>query len=128
MNQPRTPHPNLREDNSSSAERPQPSEPSVAARRSDEDELPSLLRRVMTETVPPVDVLAGVQQKLRERSGGKFYADRWSTDRFPPVQTYLITSALMLSVVLVTYLVLRPLSGEPERAPAPSPVRIIAPR
>jgi predicted PurR-regulated permease PerM len=42
------------------------------------------------------DVLAGFQKKVRERSDGKFYADGWSTARHPPVNTYLVTSILML--------------------------------
>jgi anti-sigma factor RsiW len=30
---------------------------------------------------PPVDLLSGVQDKLRARSGGRFYRDRFSTQR-----------------------------------------------
>ena len=41
----------------------------------------------------PVDVLSGVQRKLRERSGGKFYRDAWSTARQPPTLTFLVTGA-----------------------------------
>ena len=33
------------------------------------------------EELPSVDLLAGVQQKLRARSGGKFYRDRFSERR-----------------------------------------------
>ena len=90
-------------------------------------DLAELLREAMPNATPPVDVLAGVQQRLRERSGGKFYADRWSTERFPPIPTYLVTSAFMLAIVLATYFVLRPLSGEPARSPTPAPVRILPP-
>lgn len=76
---------------------------------------------------PPVspDVLPGFQRKVRERSGGKFYGDQWSTSRHPPVATYLVTSALMLAVVLATYIVLAPLSGQPAPAPAPRGVHVI---
>ncbi len=78
-----------------------------------EDELPDLTR--------------GVQQKLRVRSGGKFFADGWSTAKHPPLTTYLITSLLMLFVLCVIYALLAPLSGAPELAkpPQPVPVRIV---
>ena len=78
------------------------------------------------EAVP--DVLGGVQRKLRERSRGKFYADGWSTSRHPPINTYLITSLLMLAVLAIVYALLAPLSGEP--APVdntPEPIQVISP-
>ena len=76
----------------------------------------------------PVDVLAGVQKKLRERSGGKFYADAWSTAKESPTLTFLVTSALMLVVVALTYAVLSPLRGAAESVPSePAPVDVIAP-
>ena len=65
-------------------------------------------------------------QSLRERSRGKFYADGWSTARHPPINTYLITSLLMLAVMGVIYALLAPLSGEP--APVentPQPVQVL---
>src|SRR5438105_15191506 len=62
---------------------------------------------------PTPDVLAGFQRKLRERSGGKFYEDGWSTSRHPPVNTYLMTSLLMLAVLGLIYALLAPLEGEP---------------
>jgi hypothetical protein len=74
------------------------------------------------------DVLAGFQKKLRERSGGKFYEDGWSTSRHPPINTYLITSLLMLAIVGVIYALLAPLSGEPVPVEnVPQPVQIISP-
>ena len=76
----------------------------------------------------PPDVLGGVQKKIRERSGGRFYDDGWSTTRHAPVATYMVTSAVMLAIVLAIYAVLRPLSGDPEPAPPePAPVRILPP-
>ena len=73
-----------------------------------------------------VDVLAGVQKKLRERSGGKFYADAWSTARQPPTLTFLVTSAVMLAIVLVTYAILAPLSGNPAAVRTePAPVEVL---
>jgi hypothetical protein len=68
------------------------------------------------------DVLAGFQRKMRERSRGKFYDDGWSTARHPPINTYLITSLMMLAVLGIIYALLAPLSGEPapvENLPVP---------
>ncbi|HEX7671898.1 MAG TPA: hypothetical protein VF395_20025, partial [Polyangiaceae bacterium] len=74
------------------------------------------------------DVLAGVQKKLRDRSGGKFYADEWSTAKPSPTLTFLVTSALMFAIVLLAYAVLSPLSSKPERVKMePQPVEILAP-
>lgn len=78
---------------------------------------------------PSSDVLAGVQRRIRQRSGGKYYADGWSTAKHPPVSTYLVTSALMLAIVIVAYIVMSPLRGEP--APVemePAPVRVLPPQ
>jgi len=80
------------------------------------------------EAGAPVDVLAGVQRKLRERSGGKFYADVWSTAKQPPTLTFLVTSAIMLVLVAVAYAVLAPLRGAPESVRTePAPVNVIPP-
>jgi hypothetical protein len=97
----------------------------------DNEELTADLRSALKggpEAEAPPDVLSGFQRKLRERSRGKFYADGWSTSRHPPINTYLITSLMMLAVMGVIYALLAPLSGEP--APVentPQPVQIISP-
>ncbi len=108
-------------------------EPSVE--RGDEgeesEELKSLLRGALRdeEEPPSSDILRGVQRRIRARSGGKFYADGWSTARHPPIATYLLTSLLMLAIVLLVYAVLTPTSGEPIRTPmTPAPVHILPPR
>lgn len=76
----------------------------------------------------PPDVLTGFQRKMRERSRGKFYADGWSTSRHPPINTYLITSLLMLAVLGIIYALLAPLSGEPVPVEnTPQPIQIISP-
>ena len=91
-------------------------------------DLLSALKGSPSEEAPP-DVLAGFQKKLRERSGGKFYEDGWSTSRHPPINTYLITSLIMLAVLGVIYALLAPLSGEPVPVDnEPQPVQIISPR
>ena len=52
-------------------------------------------------------LLRGVQKKLRVRSRGKFYGDGWSTAESPR-STYLVTSAIMLVLVAIVFLVLMP--------------------
>ena len=89
-------------------------------------DLLSALKSEEQEAAP--DVLAGFQRKLRARSGGKFYADGWSTSRHPPINTYLITSLMMLAILGVIYALLAPLSGEPLPVEnTPQPVQIISP-
>lgn len=96
-----------------------------------DDPLRSLLRNALAPEKPEgVDMLAGVQERLRARSGGKFYGDGWSTSKAPPISTYLITSLLMLAVVVVVYAILAPLSGEAadmDTTPKPVNVRHIEP-
>ena len=91
-----------------------------------EDSLRSMLRGALRDETPAPDVLAGVQKKIRERSKGKFYADGWSTAKHPPMNTYLVTSLLMLAVLVVSYALLSPLSGSPEPVRnQPVPVQLI---
>ena len=69
------------------------------------------LLKLAVETPPPapkVDLLSGVQKRLRERSRGKFYADGWSTREDNPRFTYLVTALVMLVLVVVAYLSLVP--------------------
>ncbi len=96
----------------------------------EDDELRSALRGALgKEETPRADVLKGVQERIRKRSKGKFYADGWSTAKHPPVYTFLVTSALMLVIAIVTYVVLSPTAGEPvEVVNEPAPVQIVAPR
>jgi hypothetical protein len=107
---------------------PQDSDPDD---RADAD-VRSWLKDALREDPAPegaVDVLAGVQKKLRERSGGKFYADVWSTAKQPPILTFLVTSAVMLAIVLITYAVLAPLSSTPQKVRTePAGVEIMPPR
>jgi hypothetical protein len=85
-----------------------------------------LLRGALRTEPASVDVLAGVQKKLRERSGGKFYADEWSTAKQPPTLTFLVTSALMLAVIVIAYAVLSPLRGQAESVTTePAPIDVL---
>ena len=91
-----------------------------------DDGVRRLLRTAMDQEPPQVDVLAGVQKRLRERSGGKFYADRWATSRQPPVATYLVTSLLMLVIIGAIYVVLAPLRGAAKAVEGvPAPIQVL---
>jgi hypothetical protein len=91
-----------------------------------EDSLRSMLRGALGEEVAAPNVLAGVQKKIRERSRGKFYADGWSTAKHPPLNTYLVTSLLMLAILGISYALLSPLVGSPEPVRnQPAPIQII---
>lgn len=97
-------------------------------RRSNPDA--ALLRSVLDADIGQVpDVLDGVQRRIRQRSGGRFYADGWSTSRHAPTSVYLLTALFMLGICAVTYAVLRPLAGQPaETDLTPAPVEVLAPR
>lgn len=96
--------------------------------RSSDDGVRELLREALFETKDVPDLTQGVQRKIRLRSGGKFYADGWSTAKNPPVNTYLVTSLMMLLVLCVIYALLAPLSGVPAPAPEPKPVNVLPAR
>ena len=109
-----------------------PHEPNERASRPDGElghsgdrELRELLREALGSRESAPDLTRGVQRKIRARSGGKFYADGWSTAKHPPRSTYLITSLLMLFVLGLIYALLAPLSGAPERVPPPAPVQVV---
>ncbi len=90
-------------------------------------DLGRLLRGALGAEPETPDVLSGVQRKLRVRSGGKFFSDGWSTERQPPIQTYLVTSLVMLAVILAIWAVLYPISGSAALVEPPAPVRVLPP-
>jgi hypothetical protein len=96
----------------------------------DDGELRSLLRGALRvpEEAQKSDVLRGVQERIRKRSRGKFYADGWSTAKHPPIYTYLVTSALMLMIAIVVYVVLWPVVEPTDVINEPAPVQIVVPR
>ena len=101
------------------------SAPATAAPEPDES-LRSMLRGALREEAPPPNVLAGVQKRIRERSKGKFYADGWSTAKHPPLNTYLVTSLMMLAILGISYALLSPLVGSPVPVRnQPVPVQIL---
>ena len=101
---------------------------SQAPEGEDDDRLRSLVRGAMRDDTEAPDVLAGFQKKVRERSGGKFYADGWSTSRNPPEYTYLITGILILVALGVITALLLPLSGDAVRVEnEAAPINVVAP-
>ena len=67
--------------------------------------------RALKDT-PQIDLLSGVQDQLRARSGGRFYRDRFSTQRgrSPQLTTMLVLSGLVLlacAVFALSYVVAR---------------------
>jgi hypothetical protein len=108
-----------------SEQKGRPSSPDRELDVSGEQAVRDLLRGALSEPEAPPDLTRGVQQKLRVRSGGKFYADGWSTAKHPPLNTYLITSLMMLFVLCVIYALLAPLSGAPAPATPPKPVNVV---
>jgi hypothetical protein len=107
---------------------PQP--PAEELDTADSERVRALVRGAMRrQRAPEVDVLRGVQRKIRQRSGGKFYSDGWSTAKHPPISTYLLTSLMMLAIIIFVYVLLTPLVGEPvDVVNQPAPVRVVPPR
>lgn len=69
--------------------------------------LAALLKRALPEEdADDAALLAGVQEKLRKRSRGKFYGDGWSTSRTSV--SYAVIAAVMLATILAIYLALGP--------------------
>lgn len=84
-----------------------------------------LVRDALSSPSVPPDLTEGVQRRIRARSRGKFYADGWSTSKHPPVNTYLVTSVMMLALLCAIYALLHPLSGAPLEVAPPEPVQVL---
>jgi hypothetical protein len=54
-----------------------------------------------------VRIAEGVHRKIYKASGGRYFADGWSTTPAPRA-TYLVTSVLMLLVIVLAWLLLSP--------------------
>jgi len=106
---------------------PDPEEPAPPSRLDPqgEERVKELVRGALgSESIPP-DLTQGVQRRIRARSRGKFYADGWSTSKHPPVNTYLVTSVMMLALLCAIYGLLHPLSGSPVEVKPPEPVNVL---
>lgn len=137
--EPNSSNPEHRLEPGSRSQAPESTAPELAPDSVGDDRLQRLMKEAFSgsedafedgfEGKVELDVLRGVQQKLRERSGGKFYRDGWSTARHPPFATYFITSLMMLAVIGILYAILTPLVGDPIPQPTePKPVQLIPPR
>jgi hypothetical protein len=73
----------------------------------DERSVRSILHRARIGAQHDVDLLGGVQRRIRERSRGRFYRDGWSR-RGAATSTLMLTSLLMLVILLLVYFVLLP--------------------
>jgi hypothetical protein len=82
-------------------------DPKDGAHDADQESVRSILRRAKIRRAPEVDLLPGVQRRIRERSRGRFYGDGWSR-RGSPTSTYVVTSLLMLVILVLVYFVLIP--------------------
>jgi hypothetical protein len=73
----------------------------------EQDSVRSILHRTKIRRTPEVDLLPGVQRRIRERSRGRFYGDGWSR-RGSATSTYVVTCLLMLVILVLVYFVLVP--------------------
>ena len=72
-----------------------------------QESIRTMLRRSKIRRTPEVDLLPGVQRRIRERSRGRFYGDGWSR-RGSATSTYVVTSLLMLFILVLVYFILIP--------------------
>ena len=84
-----------------------PPPPHGESEESTQESVRSILRRAKIRHPQDVDLLTGVQRRIRERSRGRFYADGWSR-RTSPTSTYVVTSIIMLVILSLVYFVLLP--------------------
>ena len=82
-------------------------DPKTGTEEAVQETVRSILRRAKIGRAPEVNLLPGVQRRIRERSRGRFYADGWSR-RGSPTSTYIVTSLLMLVILVLVYFVLVP--------------------
>jgi hypothetical protein len=62
--------------------------------------------RELSGQAPSVDLLGGVQAKLRARSGGKFYRDRFAERRDSGSVTWMLALASLVLIAVAGWLVL----------------------
>ena len=90
---------------------PEPRDPAeeIPPDSRDDDPIRALLKRsvqVDPGSSAHVDLLPGVQRRIRRRSKGKFFADGWSTGASRV--NYALVAALMLLIVALAYFALGP--------------------
>lgn len=77
----------------------------------DSDPMTRLLRGALAE--PPAltkSFLPSIQERIRQRTRGRYFRDRWSRTR-NPISLVLIATLIILIMTAAVYLVLQPLVG-----------------
>jgi hypothetical protein len=98
-----------------------------------DDSLRALLRGALADAPPDEPapredtILRGVQARLRERSGGRFYGLGWGEAPEAPIATYLVSSLFILAAVIVLYASLSPATASAVVLP-PLEVRLVPAR
>lgn len=97
-----------------------PPDPATSVR--DSDPMLQLLRGALKEPPPHrPQLLARIQERIRRRSRGRYFRDRYSRS-IDPVPLVLTVALLLLLVAAAVFLVLQPLNDPPhpiELKPAP---------
>jgi hypothetical protein len=87
----------------------------------DSDPMAELLKRALADApTPKRDFLPGVQKKIRLRTRGRYFRDRWSTSR-NPVSLILMATLLLVILCAALFLVLQPLVDAPRETELGSP-------
>ncbi len=85
------------------------------------DPLGGLLKSALAEPPPPRrSFLPKIQERIRIRTRGRFYRDRWSTAR-DPVSLLLMVALLVLIILAAVFLVMQPLVSAPREIELPTP-------
>lgn len=83
--------------------------------------LGDLLRGALADVpVPARSFLPGIQHRIRVKTRGKYFRDRWSTTR-DPVSLLLMCALLILILVTALFLVMQPLVSAPRPEQLPTP-------
>lgn len=85
------------------------------------DPLGGLLKSALRDPPDPGrSFLPKIQERIRARTRGRFYRDRWSALR-DPVSLILMAALLILILAAAVFLVLQPLVSAPKEIELPTP-------
>lgn len=90
-----------------------------AEEQRESDPTARLLRRAL-ETPPPPhkSFLPSIQERIRRRTRGRYFRDRWSRSR-DPIPLLMVLALIVLILAAAVFLVLQPLMGEAESVKMP---------
>jgi hypothetical protein len=79
------------------------------AEEPEDESVRALVRRALSpdSRTRSIDLLPGIQRRLRKRSRGKFFGDGWSTGQTRA--TYLLVGLMTLLVAMAAYFALGPM-------------------